>query len=188
MAETQIKITGFGGQGVVLAGIILAQAACLHDGRNATQSQSYGPEARGGAARSEVVISDDQIDYPKVETADVLVAMSQEALDRHFRTLKDGGILLVDEDLVKEVPSDRRVLAYRMPFTRVATDDLKRRIVANMVMLGALAGVTSVVSEQSLKVAVKENVPAGTEELNIKAVERGYDMARQALAATAPRP
>lgn len=179
MAETQIKVTGFGGQGVVLMGIILARAACLHDGKSATQSQSYGPEARGGAARSEVVISDGPIDYPKVERADVLVAMSQEALDRHLGTLKDGGTLLVDEDLVKEVPDGGRVSLYRIPSMRVAAEELKRRIVANMVMLGALVGVTSVISEEALEAAVKESVPQGTEELNVKALEWGLSLARE---------
>jgi len=180
MAETQIKVTGFGGQGVILTGIILARAACIHDGKNATQSQSYGPEARGGAARSEVVISDGPIDYPKVEKADVLVAMSQEALDRHIGTLKDGGTLLVDEGLVKDLPDVSRVTLYRIPSTRVAAEELQRRIVANMVMLGALVGVTSVISEKALKATVKESVPPGTEELNIEALERGLSLAREA--------
>jgi 2-oxoglutarate ferredoxin oxidoreductase subunit gamma len=183
MSEVQIKISGFGGQGVVLAGIILARAACLHDGKNATQSQSYGPEARGGAARSEVVISDSQIDYPKVEVADVLVAMSQEALDRHIKTLKDGGILLVDGDLVKNIPAPHRVRLYRIPSTRVAADELKRRIVANMVMLGAIVGMTSAVSNNAIKTAARESVPAGTEELNIKALELGIALAKEAMKA-----
>ena len=185
MPETRIKITGFGGQGVVLAGIILGRAACLHDGKNAAQTQSYDPEASGGAARSEVVISEAEIDYPKVERADILVAMSQEALNRHLGTLKDSGILLIDDGLVKEVPEDVRASLYRIPATRVASEDLGRRIVANMVMLGAIVGVARVVSEEALKAAVEESVPRGTEELNIAAVERGLSLVRAATKGTA---
>jgi len=179
MPRTEIKVTGFGGQGVVLTGIIVARAACLHDAKNATQTQSYGPEARGGAARSEVVISDEPIDYPKVEQADILVAMSQEALDRHLGTLREGGVLLVDEDLVRDIPEGKEIVLYRVPATRVASEELGRRIVANMVMLGATAGATSIVSEESLKAAVRESVPRGTEELNIAALEKGLALVRK---------
>ena len=179
MPRTEVKVTGLGGQGVVLAGIIIARAASLYDGKNATQTQSYGPEARGGAARSEVVISDEPIDYPKVEQADILVAMSQEALDRHLGTLREGGVLLVDEDLVREIPEGKKAVLYRVPATRVASEELGRRIVANMVMLGATAGVTSIVSEEALKAAVGESVPRGTEDLNIAALEKGLALARK---------
>lgn len=179
MPRTEIKVTGFGGQGVVLAGIIIARAASLHDGKNATQTQSYGPEARGGAARSEVVISKEPIEYPKVEQADILVAMSQEALDRHLGSLKKGGVLLIDEDLVRKIPRDREVALYRVPATRMASEGLGRRIVANMVMLGATVAVTSIVSEEALKAAVRESVPAGTEELNIAALEEGLALVRK---------
>ena len=180
MPKTEIKVTGLGGQGVVLAGIIIGRAASLHDGKHATQTQSYGPEARGGAARSEVVISDEPIDYPEVEEADILVAMSQEALNRQLGSLKDGGVLLVDADLVTDTPEGKRAVLYRIPATRVASEELGRRIVANMVMLGATVGVTSVVSEKALKAAVRESVPPGTEDLNIRALERGLALARQA--------
>ena len=180
MPRTEIRVAGFGGQGVVLAGVILGRAACLHDGKHVTQTATYGPEARGGAAHSEVVISDEPVDFPEVEEADILVAMSQETLNRHLKSLKEGGTLLVDADLVSDIPQGKRLVLHRIPATSVASEELGRRIVANMVMLGAIVGATSVVSEKALKAAVKESIPPGTEELNIRAVERGIALAQQA--------
>jgi 2-oxoglutarate ferredoxin oxidoreductase subunit gamma len=182
MSRVGIKFTGFGGQGVVMGGIIIGRAASLYDGRHASQTQSYGPEARRGAAHSEVVISDQPIDYPEVEQADILVAMSQEALNRHVGTLKEGGTALVDEDLVQEIPQGKSLVLYRIPATRVASEELGRPIVANMVMLGATVGITSIVSEAALKTAVRESVPRGTEELNVGALERGLALAREKTA------
>jgi len=180
MPRTEIRVAGFGGQGVVLAGVILGRAACLHDGKHVTQTATYGPEARGGAAHSEVVISDEPVDFPEVEEADILVAMSQETLNRHLKSLKEGGPLLVDADLVPDIPQGKRLVLHRIPATSVASEELGRRVVANMVMLGAVVGATSAVSEKALKAAVKESIPAGTEELNIRAVERGISLAQQA--------
>ena len=176
MPRTEIKVTGFGGQGVVLAGIIVARAACLHDAKNATQTQSYGPEARGGAARSEVVISDGPIDYPKVEQADILVAMSQEALDRHLGTLREGGVLLVDEDLVRDIPEGRKAVLYRVPATRVASEELGRRIVANMVMLGAFARATEVIDLASIEKVIRERFSSSTVDINLAAITRTYQI------------
>ena len=180
MSRLEVKISGFGGQGIVLAGIVIARAAGLHDKKYVTQTQSYGPEARGGACASEIVISDERVDYPLVEEADVLVAMSQEALSRYLSSLKEGGTLLVDPDLVREVPEVPRIKIYRIAATRVATSELGRKIVTNMVMLGSMVGITGVTTNKAIREAVRESVPKGTEDLNLKALEKGMELAREA--------
>ena len=142
----EIRLAGSGGQGLILAGIILAEAAGVYDGKFVCQTQSYGPEARGGASKAEVVISDAEIDYPKAIRPDVLLAMNQKSLDAFISDLKPGGLLLVDADLVQEVPASRAVA---LPFTRIARD-LGRAMAANIVALGALAQLTGAVSLESL--------------------------------------
>ena len=175
MQRTEVRIAGFGGQGVVLAGVLLGQSV-LNDGLYAVQTQSYGAEARGGAARSEVIISDEPVAYPEVVAPQVMAVLSQAALDRYLPDLEPGGTLIVDSDLVSEVPENHQ--AHRGRFSEVAGKELKRPIVANMVMLGFLAAATGLVSEDSLRKAVGEGVPAGTEALNLKALERGMEMGR----------
>ncbi len=167
----EVRISGFGGQGVVLAGYILGKAASLFDGKEATLIQSYGPEARGGAASAEVVIDDDPIAYPHVEKADYLVIMSEEAYRTYGKSLRPGGTMLVDEDLVN---LEEGVEAVRVPATRLA-EELGRRIVANMVMLGALVAATGIVSKEAMVEAVRTSVPARTVDLNLKALEIGYE-------------
>lgn len=179
MSRMQVKISGFGGQGIVLAGIVIARAAGLHDKKHVTQTQSYGPEARGGACASEIVISDERVDYPLVEEADVLACMSQEALSRYVSTLKKEGTLLIDPDLVHEIPQVPRIRVYKIPATRIATNELGRKIVANMVMLGSLVGITRLSTTKAVREAVRESVPKGTEELNLKALQKGIDLARE---------
>jgi 2-oxoglutarate ferredoxin oxidoreductase subunit gamma len=176
MARIEIRIAGFGGQGVVLAGVIIGTAAVTYDGKNAVQTQSYGAEARGGAARSEVVLSDRQVVYPMVRRPDILVALSAPALEKFLGDLKPGGTLIVDEDLVKVDDGDYRL--YQASFSNTAVKELGRGVVANVVMLGFLAGVTDIVSEQAMVQAVKDNAPKGTEELNLKAFNLGLEMAR----------
>lgn len=166
----EIRIAGFGGQGIVLSGFILGQAALL-DGNVAVQSQSYGPEARGGAAKSEVIISDEKIDYPRVTEANVFVAMSQEAYEKLRGRLKDGALALVDKDLVET--KDKNIKA--IPFTATA-EKLGRKIVANVVMLGALTALTQVASVEAMKKAIEANVPKKAIELNMKAFEKGYKL------------
>ncbi len=173
----EIRFGGFGGQGIVTAGIILARAAALHDNLNALQTQSYGPEARGGASKSEVIISDSEIYYPKVQKPDIFVCMSQQALDKYLKDLR--GVLIYDGSLIKKVPEG--VKAYSIPATMLAKRELGKTIVANIIMLGALAEITEVVSRDALKKAVLESVPKGTEELNIKALEIGFEEGRKAL-------
>jgi 2-oxoglutarate ferredoxin oxidoreductase subunit gamma len=169
----EIRLAGSGGQGLILAGIILAEAAGVHDGKFVCQTQSYGPEARGGASKAEVVIGDAEIDYPKAIQPDVLLAMNQKSLDAFLSDLKPGGLLLVDADLVSEFPASRAVA---LPFTRIARD-LGRAMAANIVALGALAALTGAVTLPSLMAAVLARVPKGTEELNKKALKAGVTAA-----------
>jgi 2-oxoglutarate ferredoxin oxidoreductase subunit gamma len=172
----EIRLAGAGGQGMILAGLILAEAAAIHDGKNASQSQSYGAEARGGASRSEVIISDDEIIYPKVTNADLLLCMSQEACDRYSHELKEDGVLIVDSVNVERVPTDR---AYRVPITKIAEEATGRRITANMVGLGLVVGLTGVVSHRAIKAAVSARAPKGTEEMNLKALSAGLRRAEE---------
>jgi 2-oxoglutarate ferredoxin oxidoreductase subunit gamma len=166
----EIRLAGEGGQGMILAGIILAEAAAIYDNKNATQTQSYGPEARGGASKAEVVISQGEIDHPEVIIADVLVAMSQEACDKYAGNLKKDGILIVDQERVGRVPSSR---AIKVPITRLAEESSGKSITANVVALGVLVGLTNVVSRQAIIQAVAARAPKGTEEMNRAALSAG---------------
>ena len=179
MDRIEIRIAGFGGQGVVLAGIIIGRAASGFDGRHATQTQAYGAQARGGRARSEVVISDEPVDYPKVSMSDVLVAMSQEALDQYIDQAKEESVIVVDTDLAPTVPNEAKFKVFRMPFTRIAHEELGRRIVANIVMLGALVSLENIVSMEALKAATRESVPEQAIELNMKALDHGFALAKE---------
>lgn len=168
--RTEIRIAGFGGQGVVLAGRLLGEAAILA-GKRAVQTQSYGPESRGGAARSEVVISDQDIDYPKVVKADILVALSQPAFDKYRAAVKEGGKIIVDADLVEA--GDAGILSVH--FAKTA-DSLGKRMVANSVMLGYLVASTGVIGTESMEATIREKVPEHTIELNLEAFHRGIGL------------
>ncbi len=167
----EIRLAGEGGQGMILAGIILAEAAAIYDNKNATQTQSYGPEARGGASKAEVVIAQGEIDHPEVILADVLVAMSQEACDKYAGNLKKDGLLIVDQERVGRVPSSR---AIKVPITRLAQESSGKSITANVVALGVLVGLTNVVSRQAITQAVAARAPKGTEEMNSSALSAGF--------------
>ncbi len=179
--RTEIRIGGFGGQGVILAGIILGKAASLFDNNEAVQTQSYGPEARGGASKCEVVISDSEVEYPKVQSPDILVAMSNEALIKYIVDLKDEGTLIVDpgttdiED-VREFIDQHNIKVFNAPATKTANDEIGLKIVANIVMVGAITKVTGIISENAAIESIKDSVPAGTEEKNIKAFKAGYNL------------
>ena len=179
--RTEIRIGGFGGQGVILAGIIVGKAASIFDENEAVQTQSYGPEARGGASKCEVVVSDGEIDYPKVQSPDILVAMSNEALIKYIVDLKDEGTLIVDpgttdiED-VRDFIDQHNIKVYEAPATKTANDEIGLKIVANIVMVGAITKITGVISENAAIEAIKDSVPAGTEEKNINAFEAGYNL------------
>ncbi len=168
----EVRLSGEGGQGLVLAGKILAEAAAIYDNKNATQSQSYGPEARGGASRSEVIISDAEIDYPKAMNIDFLLALTQEACNRYSKDLKDDGILLVDSDAVKKLP-DVKGKIYKLPIIEIARKEVGRVMVANIVALGVMQAITNIVTYEALESAVLARVPKGTEEMNSKALAIG---------------
>ena len=169
----EIRIAGFGGQGTILAGVVLGEAA-VRAGHHAVQTQSYGPESRGGAARSEVVVADEPIDYPRVSRADVLVALSQGGYDKYGEDLAPDGIVVVDEDLVEADAAVGERLRVQ-PFTKTA-EGVGHQIVTNIVMLGYLAALTGVVPHDVLEATVLDNVPPHTRDLNRAAVRAGRDL------------
>lgn len=172
----EVRLAGEGGQGMILAGVILAEAAAVHEGLNAVQTQSYGPEARGGASRSEIVLARGEIDYPKVISADLLLCMSQESCDRFFTQVKDEGCILVDVSNVSRVPSHRAVA---VPISEIAEQVTGRRITASAVALGLVGGLTGIVSRGALEKAIADRVPTGTEEMNLKALAAGFEWAER---------
>ena len=175
----ELRFSGAGGQGLILAGVIMAEAASIYDGKQSVQSQSYGPEARGGASKSEVVISDGPIDYPKATVVDALLALTQEACDKYSHDLKEGGVLLLDSDLVKKAPAGNfNVVSF--PIINTAKNDVGREIVANIVALGAMVALTGVVTKESAEKAVLARVPEAFIELNRKAFQLGYEKAMAA--------
>ena len=168
----EIRLSGAGGQGLILIGKILAEAAAIYDEKNATQSQSYGPEARGGASRSEVIISDGDIDYPKATHIDLLLAMTQEAVDKYAGDVNSNGVVIVDSGFVKKSPQgDYKVYTY--PMTTIAEEKVGKKIVANIIALGAIERLSKVISEDAIINAIRSRVPKGTEEINIKAFKLG---------------
>lgn len=177
MPRTEIRIAGFGGQGVVLAGVLFGKTAVLCERKHAIQTQSYGASARGGAARSDVIISEDDIVYPQVTAPDVMVAFTTEALNKYHNELKQDAVLIIDEDLVTP-PEGTSFRIYRVPATSIAMNEFGRRIVANMIMLGFLTALTDVVSIQALEETIRTGVPKGTEELNLAAFRKGVEYFR----------
>ncbi len=178
MSQTsEILLSGTGGQGLILAGQILAEAV-VRDGKNTVQTQSYGPEARGGASKTEIIISDDEIDYPKVTRPDVLLVMSQEALNRFAGLLDENGILIVDSTYIREIPAIKAKV-YKIPYSKIAKETLGKEMVANIVALGSLSAISGAVTKESLLLALMSRIPRGTEALNQKALEIGWKSASQ---------
>lgn len=175
----EIRLCGSGGQGLILAGVILAEAAALHDGKNAVQTQSYGPESRGGFSSSVVIISDGDIDYPKATKVDVLLALTQQAANMYAGGIKDEGILIIDDEMVRDIPMGK-YRVYRLPIIQIAKTQLGKVIVANIVALGAIVGITKVVSTEAIKKALFSKIPKGTERLNLSALEAGIKLAIEA--------
>ncbi len=169
----EIRLSGSGGQGMIFAGTVLAEAMGVEEDKNVCQTQSYGPEARGGASRSDLVVSRDEIYYPKPMKLDLLLALTQEACDTYFPSLKEDGVLVVDSGLVEQLPNHE---VHGYPFTELARDEVGTPMVANIMALGAIAALTKVVSKQALLAAVKRRAPLGTEDRNLKAVEIGYGL------------
>ena len=174
----EIRISGSGGQGVVLAGIILAEAAGIFEDKHVIHVQDYGGAMRGGAVRSEVVIADeeDDIEYPAVLNADILVAMTQAAANKWTASVKEGGIVVYDSTNVTKTPSSA-AKTYNVPLTRIAQEKLGTTLVANIVALGVICALTGVVSMDTLSHALVKRVPKGTEELNKKALQVGFEVA-----------
>ncbi|WXG46385.1 MAG: 2-oxoacid:ferredoxin oxidoreductase subunit gamma [Candidatus Atabeyarchaeum deiterrae] len=178
--RVEIRFAGFGGQGIIKSGIITAAGACIHGGENAVQTQSYGPESRGGACKSEVVISEGDIDFPKVTEPDVLVVMSQHAYNDYAEDLKAGGTMILDPDMIPTRKELKNVRVFQVPATKIA-EELRNKIVANIVMLGAFTAITRIVDKKAIKESIKENIPKGTEELNMMAFEKGYEYGKGLL-------
>ena len=174
MSRSEIRFSGFGGQGIITAGYILGKAAALYDQHHVTLTKSYGPESRGGASSAQVIISDEEINYPRLTHPELLVAMSQEAYVKYIDELASQGLLLIDEDLVELKPPRDDIQVRAIPATRIAESELGRKIVANIVMLGFVAANTDIVSIEGIREAVLSSIPKGTEELNTQALERGY--------------
>lgn len=168
----EVRLSGSGGQGLILAGIILAEAA-IDDGKEAVQSQSYGPEARGGSSKSEVIISGNRIHYPKVATPDLLLAMTQEALNKYGPDLKAEGMLIVDSTFVREIPEKYKNV-HAVPITQLAKEKCGRELFANIIALGAIAKLTGSVSLAAMEKAVLARVPKGTEDMNRLALQTGF--------------
>ena len=180
MNRYEVRLSGSGGQGLILAGKILAEAVAIYDERNAVQTQSYGPEARGGASKAEVVISDGEIDYPKAIELDLLLALTQESCGKYSCDLKQGGILIVDSDAVTTLP-DGTFRVFRAPIGRIAVEAVGKAVVTNIVALGMLTRISGAATEESVRRAILARVPKGTEEVNMKAFEEGLRVAGELL-------
>lgn len=172
--RTEIRIAGLGGQGVVLAGHILGKAA-VNDGLHVVATQSYGAEARGSAAKSEVIISDQKIGFPMVRKSDVLVAMSQTALDKNLKDLKENGVLVIEEDMVKQVPSVQ-ARVFKVAATKTAETQFKSKMFANMVMLGAATKIAGLVTLRGVEKAIRDSFPGETGEKNVAAFRAGLSL------------
>ena len=174
MAISEIRITGFGGQGVILCGYIIGKAASIFNEQHATLTQSFGPEARGSACSAQVVVSDTRVLYPYVTAPQVMVAMSNDGYRAHKDTMAEECIIVYEKDLVKPEAKGPKVKTYGIPATRFA-EELGRKIVLNIVMLGFFGAVTDLLPREALRKAVESSVPSGTEELNLKAFDKGYE-------------
>ncbi|MCD6445231.1 2-oxoacid:ferredoxin oxidoreductase subunit gamma [Candidatus Bathyarchaeota archaeon] len=172
--KVEVRISGLGGQGVILAGQILGRAA-VYDGKNAVQTQSYGAEARGSAAKSEVIISDDKIGFPVVRKCDILVAMSQEAVDRNLKELKENGFVLIDSSTVKKVPKIKAEI-FKIRATEIAQKTFSAKIYANMIMLGAFTTLTRIISKEAMIKAIKEIVPTKIVDIDLQAYKKGLTL------------
>lgn len=172
MAKTEIRITGFGGQGVILAAYVIGKSVAVMADRHATLNQSFGPEARGSACSAQLVLSDTAVTYPYVRRTDILVAMSQDAYRQYVGEVRDDGMVLIDDSLVTP---DSKHPTFGVPATRIA-EELGKKIVANMVMVGLFTAATDIVSRELVEEAIRTSVPSGSEELNLAAFRRGFEL------------
>jgi 2-oxoglutarate ferredoxin oxidoreductase subunit gamma len=187
MPLTEIRIAGFGGQGVILSAIVLGKAASIFQGEYATMTQNFGPEARGGACSAQLMLSDQPVLYPYVTQPDIMVVMSQEAYVKFAPELKEGGTLIIERDLVRVSDLPKQTRIYSIPATRLA-EELGKRMVLNIVMVGFFAAVTQLLEADAVRKAVADSVPASFRELNLKAFDKGYEYGKAALAAGPERP
>jgi 2-oxoglutarate ferredoxin oxidoreductase subunit gamma len=181
LAMTEIRFSGFGGQGIIRCGLIAGKALSLFDNKQATMTQSFGPEARGSACSSQLVVSDNRVLYPYISAPEILVSMSQEAYDKYEPELLEDGVLLIDKDLVKAKPPRGKIKSYSVPSTRFA-EELGNRIIANLVMLGFFTAITRIVSPEAMKKALPGLVPGRFLELNKKAFDKGYEYGKKIMA------
>jgi len=177
--RVEVIFAGSGGQGVVFSAVVLGAAATVYEGKYAVQTQGYSAQARGGSSWSSVIISNEEIGFPEVESCDILVAMNQQGFDEHSKKLRESGTLLLDEDLVKTEHSKFNWKTYRIPATRLSEQLFKNRIYANMIMLGALARLTKVVGEEAVKKAINDNSPKLAKVTNVDALLRGFFFAEK---------
>jgi len=187
MPLTEVRIAGFGGQGVILSAIVLGKACSIHQGQFATMTQAFGPEARGGACSAQLILSDTPVLYPYVTQPDVLVVMSQEAYTKFRPELKEDGLLLIERDLVRVTDVAKVARIYSVPATRIA-EELGKRMVLNIVMVGFFTAVTRLLQADAVRKAVADSVPANFRELNLKAFDKGYEYGVAALGAGPERP
>ena len=184
MGITEIQIAGFGGQGVILAGMVIGKAAAIYDNKHVTLTQSFGPEARGSACSVQLIVSGEPIFYPYLSQPDILVVMSQEAFTRFSPQIKPSGMLLYEQDLITLSALHAGVKTHGIPATRLA-EELGRKLVLNMVMVGFVTAMTGIASPQAARKAVQDSVPKGTETLNLAAFEKGFEYGLQLAAAPA---
>ncbi|MEO0093681.1 MAG: 2-oxoacid:acceptor oxidoreductase family protein [candidate division WOR-3 bacterium] len=174
----EVRLSGTGGQGSILAAIVLAQACGVYEGKNVVQTQSYGPEARGGASRADVIIADEEILYPKARKLDLLACLSQLACDCYSSDLKENGIQIVDSFYVHRCYRDK---IFSLPLAQAARENFGRELFANIILLGSIVSISGIVRLESLKQAVKDRVPAYTLDLNLKALELGCKIGSEAM-------
>lgn len=188
---TEIQIAGFGGQGVILAGMVIGRAATLYDSKHVTLTQSFGPEARGSACSVQLIVSREPVLYPYLTRADILVAMSQEAYTKLVPGLRPDGLLLYEQDLIELQPREYRVQAWGISATRMA-EELGRKLVLNMVMVGFVTAMTEIITPEAARKSIADSVPKGTETLNTSAFQKGLDyglaLKSQRPASTAAKP
>ena len=184
MQLTEVRIAGFGGQGVILSAIVLGKAASIYQGAFATMTQNFGPEARGGACSAQLVLSEMPVLYPYVTHPDIMVVMSQEAYVRFAPELKNRGILIIEQDLVRVSDTNKEMKVYSVPATRIA-EELGKRMVLNSVMVGFFTAVTQLLEPDAVRKAVADSVPSSFRDLNLKAFERGFDYGVNALTTNA---
>ena len=181
MARVEIKIGGFGGQGVILSGYILGRAASIYDEKHATMIQAFGPEARGSSCSAQVIVSGEPIAYPYITSPEIMIVMSQEAYTKFTPELAPGGILITEEELVQPHNLRKDIRHLSIPATRIA-EELGKKLVVNIVMMGFLTAVTKIVGKKAMEQAVLASVPKGTEELNTKAFQKGYEYGVEVMA------